>query len=178
MRLNSVRGGDGTTQRNHLAPIGLDLAYQVQFLKLMMARLSFALGVNAANTNTAMPVHVHPKIHAGYQGKLVGVAIGYGYFTPVYYQGDAIDPVRGGAPQAISLHNHHIDLELSFTTRVDRGALSFILRGGAVNTQLWNADIQGKRSWRPMITGNFGWFFGESKRAKQRREARRKRRAR
>jgi hypothetical protein len=159
VRLDQATGPNGN-QQFHLAPIGLDLAYQLQFARRLMLRPAFAVAVNAANSFTAMPAHVHPKLHFGYQGALLGVALGYGYFTPIVYHGDAVDPIRGGYGQPLLLHNHHVDLEVSLTTRVDRGALGFAARAGAENGQLWHFDRNGERLWRPMFTFNMGWYFG------------------
>ncbi|RMG95060.1 MAG: hypothetical protein D6705_14480 [Deltaproteobacteria bacterium] len=172
MRLTRARGNDGSTQQFHLAPLGIDAAYQAQFLKYMMARLSLAFAINAANTFAAMPYHIHPKLHLGYQGKLVGVAIGYGYFTPLYYLIDQVDPVRGGLPEPVVRNNHHIDGELSFTTRDYHGALSFIFRVSAVHSTLDHLNRRAEKGWRPMFTLNVGWFFGETERGRKRRLAR------
>ncbi len=176
VRLSRITTDDGRSERFHLAPLGIDVAYQVQFLKYLMARPSFSFGINTANTFAAMPYHVHPKLHLGYQGKLVGVAVGYGYFTPVYYLIDQVDPVRGGLPEPVVRNNHHIDAEISFTTRDFHGALSFILRVGAVYSTLDHAQRRGERGWRPMVTFNLGWFFGETERGRKRRLAREARR--
>ncbi len=168
VRLTEAVQTDGTRQRFHLAPLGIEPAYQLQFLKWLMMRPAFSVAVNVANTNTSMPVFIHPKFHFGYQGALVGFAFGYGYLMPVVYRGNAIDPVRGGLGQPITLHNHHLDLELSFTTRLDHGALSFIARFGMNNGKLWHFDIRGDRSWRPVLTFNFGWYFGDGRRQRAR----------
>ncbi len=172
VRLTRAQSPDGKTQQFHAAPLGIDVAYQAQFLRYMMARISFAFGINAANTFAAMPYHVHPKLHLGYQGKLVGVAVGYGYFTPVYYLIDQVDPVRGGLPEPVIRNNHHIDGELSFTTRDFHGALSFVFRVGAVYSTLDHLDRRNEKGWRPMFTINVGWFFGETERGRKRRLAR------
>jgi hypothetical protein len=174
VRLTRAQTADNppVSQRFHLAPLGLDLAYQLQFFKWLMIRPAVAVGVNAGNTNTAMPALISPKIHVGFQGALLGIAVGYGYFTPFIYQGNAVDPVRGGLGQPIMLHSHHADGELSFTTRLDRGALSFIARFSMTNGKVWHFDIVGERSWRTMLTFNVGWYFGDGSQARQRKKRR------
>jgi hypothetical protein len=171
----AINEDTGETQRFHFAPFMLDLAYQAQFLKYVMIRPAFAFGPNIANTSTSMPFVIHPKLHFGYQGAIVGAAIGYGFFTSVIYQQDAISEIRGGLEQPTIWENHHVDAELSATTRVDRGALSFIVRGGAVHGHLLHLTIN-KERWDFLLTFNGGWYFGDGTRAKKRQKERRERR--
>lgn len=175
----------GESEQFHFAPFMLDLAYQAQFLTYMMVRPAFALGPNIANTSTAMPFIIHPKLHFGYQGAIFGTAVGYGFFTSVVYRQDAVSEIRRGLEQPTIFENHHVDLELSLTTRVDRGALSFIIRGGAVHGHLQHmTTVQSESSgraidkerWDILLTVNGGWYFGDGSRAKKRQRERRERR--
>ena len=180
VRLSAAFDEDtGETQRFHWLPMQLDIAYQAQFLKYAMIRPSFAFGVNIANSIEAMPIVVHPALHFGYQGPLVGVAFGYGFFTPPIQNKDARSEVRDGLGQPIITNNHHIGLELSFTTRIHpkstaapgAGELSFQLRVGGVNSRTQHFDLD-RRRWRMMITFNIGWYFGDGRAAKRRRQRR------
>jgi hypothetical protein len=171
----AVNEETGESQRFHFAPFMLDLAYQAQFLKYVMIRPAFAFGPNIANTSTSMPFVIHPKLHFGYQGPILGVAVGYGFFTSVIYQMDAISQIRGGLEQPTIWENHHVDGELSVTTRVDRGALSLIVRCGAVHGHLLHLTID-KERWDFLLTVNGGWYFGDGSRAKKRQKERRERR--
>jgi hypothetical protein len=127
---------------------------------------------------------IHPQLHFGYQGGLVGAAIGYGWFTPPIQRKDARSEIRGGLGQPIITNNHHIGVELSFTTRIHAkrkeapgaGELSFQLRVGGVNSRTQHFDLD-KRRWRMMVTFNAGWYFGDGRRARQRREERQRQRA-
>ena len=171
----AVNEDTGEGQRFHFAPFMLDVAYQAQFLKYVMIRPAFAFGPNIANSSTAMPFIIHPKLHFGYQGSIFGAAVGYGFFTSVIYRQDAISEIRGGLEQPTIWENHHVDGELSVTTRVDRGALSFIMRGGAVHGHLLHLTIN-KERWDFLLTFNGGWYFGDGTRAKKRQKERRERR--
>lgn len=171
----AINENTGEAQRFHFAPLMLDLAYQAQFLKYVMIRPAFAFGPNIANSSTAMPFIIHPKLHFGYQGSIVGAAVGYGFFTSVIYRQDAISEIRGGLEQPTIWENHHVDAELSATTRVDRGALSFIVRAGAVHGHLLHLTID-KERWDFLLTLNGGWYFGDGTRAKKRQKERRERR--
>jgi hypothetical protein len=173
----------GQTQRFHWLPLQLDVAYQAQFLKYVMIRPSLAFGVNIANSVEAMPLTVHPQLHFGFQGRLVGVAFGYGFFTPPIQNKDARSETRDGLGQPLITNNHHIGLELSFTTRIHpkskaapgAGELSFQIRLGGVNSRTQHFDLD-KRRWRMMLTFNAGWYFGDGRAAKRRREQRRRER--
>ena len=171
VRLVRAVAPDGERQRFHLAPGGLDFAYQAQFLRRVMVRPALAISVNAANSFFAMPVFIHPKVHFGYQGALLGAAVGYGYFTPVWHQENVADPIRGGLGAPVLLHSHHVDAEFSLTSRVDRGALSLLVRVSATNGKIVHYDNE-ERSWRPMVTMNVGWYFGDGHRQRRRRERR------
>ncbi len=170
MRLTAAVQGD-TKQRFHFVPLLVDLAYQAQVFKYAMIRPSLAIGSNVSNTLEAMPLLIHPQLHIGYQGAILGVAVGYGYFHPLIARKDVISEARNGLGQPVVLHNHHVGGELSFSTRVDRGALSIILRGMGVSSRLLHYDLN-DRSWRFMFTFNLGWYFGDGSHQAARRAAR------
>ena len=168
IRLSAALDPDtGETQRFHYAPMGISAAYQAQFAKYLMVRPEFVIGGNVANTMEAMPLLVHPLFHFGYQGALFGIAAGYGWFSPPIQNKDAISEVRGGLGQPIITNNHHVGGELSFTTRVDRGALSFIFRLHGVKSRTQHFDLDAKR-WRAMAMFNVGWYFGSGEKQRQR----------
>jgi hypothetical protein len=185
IRLSAALDEDtGETQRFHWLPLAVDVAYQAQFLKYMMIRPSLAFGVNVANSVEAMPLTIHPQLHFGYQGGLVGAAIGYGWFTPPLQRKDARSEIRGGLGQPVITNNHHIGVELSFTTRIHArreqapgaGELSFQIRIAGVNSRTQHFDLD-KRRWRLMVMFNAGWYFGDGRRAKKRRQQRQRERA-
>jgi len=176
----AVNPDTGEEQRFFWLPAQLDFAYQAQFLKYFMARPSFAFGVNVGNTMASMPITLHGQIHAGYQGRLLGVAVGYGFFQPPIRNKDYVSTIRGGLGRPIIRNNHHIDGEVSLTSRVHRrregapgaGELSFLIRMGAVRTILEHFDVY-RKSWRFMFTVNVGWYFGDGSRGRARKAKRR-----
>jgi hypothetical protein len=185
IRLSAAYDEDsGETQRFHWLPLQLDFAYQAQFLKYLMIRPSLAIGANVANSIEAMPLTVHPQLHFGYQGGLFGAAFGYGWFTPPIQRKDARSEIRGGLGQPIITNNHHIGIELSFTTRIHprrpqapgAGELSFQIRVGGVNSRTQHFDLNARR-WRMIVMFNAGWYFGDGRRARQRRAQRQRERA-
>ncbi|MBL4685433.1 MAG: hypothetical protein JKY37_12635 [Nannocystaceae bacterium] len=175
----AVDPATGESQRFHYAPLGLSAAYQAQFARWMMVRPELVLGANVANTMEAMPLLIHPQLHLGYQGSVMGVAFGYGWFSPPIQNKDAISDVRDGLGQPVITNNHHLGGEVSVTTRVDRGALSFQFRVHGVKSRTQHFELDNKR-WRPMIMVNLGWYFGngdkQRKRAASRKLDRRRRR--
>ncbi len=185
MRLSAAFDEDTmVTQRFHWVPLQLDFAYQAQFLRYLMIRPSLALGANVANSMEAMPMTVHPQLYFGYQGGLVGAALGYGFWTPPIQNKDARSEVRGGLGQPVIINNHQIGAELSFTTRVHQrrkqapgaGELSIQLRISGVNSRTMHFNLD-KRRWRAMFSFNLGWYFGDGRRAKQRRVERQRARS-
>lgn len=175
MRLTAAIEGD-RKQRFHYVPLLADFAYQAQVLKYAMIRPSLALGTNVGNSMEAMPLVIHPQLHVGYQGAIVGVAVGYGFFQPLVARKDVESATRGGLGQPIITNNHHVGGELSFTTRVDRGALSIILRGMGVSSRVRHFELD-DRSWRFMFTFNLGWYFGDGSKQRARQAERRRQRA-
>jgi hypothetical protein len=174
MRLSSAIDADsGEKQRFHYIPLLADFAYQAQFLKYLMVRPSLGIGTNTSNTLEAMPLVIHPQLHLGYQGAIVGAALGYGFFQPLIQRKDVISASRGGLGEPIITNNHHIGGELSFTTRVDRGALSIILRVAGVRSHLQHFELDRPKSWRAMLTLNLGWYFGDGSKQRARQKARR-----
>ncbi len=174
----------GESQRFHYVPLQIDFAYQLQFLTWAMIRPSLALGGSVSNTLEAMPFVVHPQLHAGFQGRLLGVALGYGYFHPLYNRPNAVSSARHDLEQPVILHNHHIGGEVSFTTRLHRGhrtaegkrsigkgALSFQLRVAGVSSHTVHLDID-RRRWRAMLMFNVGWYFGDGSKQIQRQRER------
>lgn len=175
VRLSAAVDDEGVTQRFHYLPLQLDFAYQVQLFKVLMVRPSLALGGNPANTAEAMPALVHPQIFAGYQGKAIGLALGYGYLHPFPARKDVISDTRGGLGQPIITKNHALRAELSYTTRVDRGALSFGLRMGGMKSHIQHYDLD-ERSWRFSWGLQLGWYFGDGRRSEERRRERQRQR--
>lgn len=178
VRLSAAVNDAGETQRFHYLPLQLDFAYQLQFLRYMMIRPSFAIGGNPANTAEAMPAVVHPQIFGGFSGKGFGVALGYGYLHPFPARKDVISDTRGGLGQPIITANHAVRGELSYTTRVDdRGALSFGLRLGGVKSHIQHYELD-ERSWRFMLGATVGWYFGSGRKSEERQRERERERAR
>lgn len=181
----AVNPQTGNEQRFHWVPLQLDFAYQAQFLRYFMVRPSFAFGANVGNTFVSMPIVVHPQLHVGYQGALLGAAVGYGFFTPPIRNKDYVSTIRGGEGRPVIENAHHLHVEASVTTRVHRrrrgapgaGALSFMLRLGAVHSTLRHFEVKNER-WRFMFTTSVGWYFGDGTRLRERRAARRAARAR
>lgn len=163
----AVEPTTGETQRFHYIPLGLSFAYQAQFLKRMMVRPEVVIGGNVGNTMEAMPLIIHPQFHLGYQGAVLGAGLGYGWWSPPLQTKDAISEVRGGLGQPIITNNHHFGGEVSVTTRVDRGALSFQFRIHGVKSRTQHFELDSKR-WRPLIMFNMGWYFGSGKKQRQR----------
>ena len=181
----AVDEGTGEVQRFHYIPLALDFAYQAQLFKYMMIRPSLAIGGNVGNSMEAMPLLIHPQLHAGYQGRWFGAAFGYGFLGIPISNKDATSAVRGGLGQPVIENPHHIGLELSLTTRVHSrreaapgaGQLSLIVRLGGVKSTTRHFDLESRR-WRFMLTFNAGWFFGDGAKARARRQERRRERAR
>lgn len=177
MRLSAaIDAKTGKKQRFHYIPLAADFAYQLQFLKFMMLRPSLALGTNVGNTLEAMPMIIHPQFHTGYQGSIVGAALGFGWFHPLIARKDVVSAQRGGLGEPVSLNNWHVGAEISATTRVDRGALSFIIRGMGVNGRTMHFELD-KRRWRFMFTFNIGWYFGDGSKQRARQRERQRQRA-
>lgn len=157
VKASAALGKDGKVTRFHYATLMLDLAYQVQVFKYAMIRPSLAIGGNVANSRNAMPGAIQPGIFAGYQGALLGVAAGYSYLAPFPAVAN-VDNGHGGAAQPVIYNNHMLQLEVSLTTRVDRGALNFAVRGGAMKSHLIHLDLDKKR-WAGTLTLSAGYFF-------------------
>jgi hypothetical protein len=175
VRLSAAVDDEGTTQRFHYLPLQLDFAYQAQLFKIWMVRPSLALGANPANTVEAMPAVVQPQLFTGYQGAGFGVALGYGYLHPFPVRKDVISDTRGGLGQPVITANHAVRGEVSYTTRVDRGALSFALRLGGLKSHIRHYELD-ERSWRFMLGLHVGWYFGDGRRAAEREQQRAERR--
>lgn len=175
VRLSAAANEDGESQRFHYLPLQLDFAYQAQFLKYVMLRPSLALGGNPANTAEAMPAVVHPQIFGGFQGAGFGAALGYGYMHPFPVTKDVISDTRGGLGQPIITANHAVRVEISYTTRVHSGALSFAFRMGGLKSHIRHYDLD-DRSWRFFWGLTMGWYFGDGRRAEERQQEREQRR--
>lgn len=171
-------GGTGEVQRFHFVPLQLDFAYQARVGRYIMVRPSLAVGGNPGNSLEAMPVVIHPQLFTGYQGRVLGVALGYGFLGAPVQNKDAVSEIRGGLGQPILSNAHHIGGELSFTTRVHQrrnsapgaGELSILLRISGINGRIRHFDID-RRRWRALFTFGLGWYFGDGKRAAARRAA-------
>ena len=167
VRATQACGGAPTRcQRFHFAPLLLDVAYQLQFLKYAMFRPSVGIGYNVANSRNAMPAVLQPSIFVGYQGRLVGAAAGWSFLFPFPTVADNTDG-HGGLGQPALWGNHALQAELSLTSRLDRGALNFGLRVGAMRTHLLHLNLDFKR-WYPILTFSLGWFFEVGKRRQRR----------
>jgi len=158
VKASAALGKDGKITRFHYATLMLDIAYQVQVFKHLMIRPSFAVGGNVANSRNAMPGAIQPGLFAGYQGALLGLAAGYAYLLPFPAVAN-VDNGRGGAAQPVLFNNHLLQAELSLTTRVDRGALNFAIRGGVMKSHLVHLDIDNKKRWAGVLTLSAGYFF-------------------
>jgi hypothetical protein len=165
VRASAAQGRDGKVTRFHYATLMLDLAYQVQLFKVMMIRPSFAFGGNVANSRNAMPFAIQPALFAGYQGALLGVAAGYSFILP-FPATIGVNNNHNGATQPVLYDNHLLQGEVSLTTRVDRGALNFGLRVGAMKSHLIHLNID-KRRWAPVLTLSAGWFWDLSTRRRR-----------
>lgn len=153
----------GEFERFHYAPMYLDLAYQAQFLEYVMVRLAVGVGANVANSRNAMPVSVFPQAYLGYQGKIVGLAFGYGFdwtIPPVFH---ATANTSNALEQPVITRNHVVMGELSATSRIDRVALTFSFAVGGMQSDLTHFDTY-NRKFRPYLGFGFGAFFDGSKR--------------
>jgi hypothetical protein len=159
VRLTQTQNPDtGEFERFHYAPMYLDLAYQAQFLKYVMVRLAVGVGGNVANSRNAMPLSVFPQAYLGYQGKIVGVALGYGFdwtIPPVF---DAKASTKCALEQPVITRNHVVMGELSATSRIDRVALTFSFSVGGIQSDLSHFNTY-NRKWRPYLGFGFGAFF-------------------
>jgi hypothetical protein len=153
-------------QRFQFAPLLLDVAYQLQFAKYGMFRPSLGIGYNVGNSRNAMPAILQPSIYAGYQGKLFGAAAGWSFIFPFPTVANQTDGHQGLAQPAL-WGNHALQVELSLTSRLDRGALNFGLRFGGMRTHLIHLNLDLKK-WYPILTFSLGWFFDFSARRNRR----------
>jgi hypothetical protein len=158
IRLSAASDMEGNRTQFHYAPLMVDLGYQAQFAKYLMARIAFAFGGNIANSRNAMPLVILPKAYFGFQGKLFGLAATYGFMYPFPQIPEADDGHQDSLGQPVIDNNHVVGGEASFTTRVDRVALSLAVGGAAVNSQLQHYDLSGAR-WYPMLILGFGVYF-------------------
>ncbi len=150
----------GERERFHFAPMLLDLAYQAQFLKYMMVRLAVAAGGNVANTRHAMPGVVFPQAYVGYQGKIVGLAFGYGFDWTIPPTFGASDPtVSTALEEPVITRNHVVMGELSATSKIDRVAMTFSLALGGVQSDLSQFDASQGRKWRFYLGLQAGVYF-------------------
>ena len=162
----------GTPVQFHFAPLMLGLMYQLQFLKLMSLRVGTNLGYNVANSRSAMPVVINPRLWLGVQARRVGIHGGYGYLLIVPGQANATSS-RSDLEQPLLKQPHQVGGELSFTSRMDRFAFTGSVGVQAVLTQICHLSLdcandpsQTKRIY-PMVTFGVGVFFdGSIKRAK------------
>jgi hypothetical protein len=161
IRLTKAADEDGNSQRFHYAPLMLDVAYQAQFAKYLMARIAFAFGGNVANSRNAMPLVILPKAYFGFQGKMFGLAANYGFMYPFPQIPNNTDGRSQSLGQPVISNNHVIGGEASFTSRVDRVALTLAIGAAAVRSQLTHYDLSGTR-WNPMFTLSFGTYFDGS----------------
>lgn len=149
----------GETTRFHFAPLMLDLAYQAQFLKYVMVRIAVAAGGNVSNVRHAMPGVVYPQAYLGYQGKLIGVAFGYGFIWTIPPNFDVSDPTdKDALLEPVISRNHVVMGELSVTSKIDRVAMTFSLSIGGVQSDLSHYDVI-NRKWRFYLGLQAGMYF-------------------
>lgn len=163
VRLTQAVDPSGNSQRFHYAPMYLDLGYQAQFLKYVMVRLAVGVGGNVANSRNAMPVSVYPQLYLGYQGKLAGLAFGYGFDWTIPPTFHAIADESNALEQPVITRNHVVMGELSATSKIDKVALTFAFSAGAMQSDLTHFATY-NRKWRPYIGFSLGGFFDGSKR--------------
>ncbi|MCA9690894.1 MAG: hypothetical protein KC636_14905 [Myxococcales bacterium] len=156
--------------RFHFVPLTVDFAYQLQFLRYLTFRPSLALGPNVGNSRHAMPFAVQPGLYTGYQGALVGFGLSYSYILVFPARANA-DNGRGGLGQPLLWNDHLVQGEVSLTTRIDRGALTFAVRLGALNANLLHYDIDRYR-WFFRLGLTAGWFWDVGKKRRSRARAR------
>ena len=161
IRLSSATDDAGNSTRFRFAPVMLDVGYQAQFARYLMARLAVGFGANVANSRHAMPVVLLPKAYFGFQGKLFGLAATYGFMYPFPQTPNATDGRDSSLGQPVISKNHVIGGEASFTTRVDRMALSLAVGGAGVKSVLQHYQLAGPR-WYPMLMISFGAYFDGS----------------
>ncbi|GEM_PF-1559988 len=155
------------TERFHYAPMHLDLAYQAQFLKWMMVRVALGVGGNVANTRNAMPVSIFPQLYLGYQGKVAGVAFGYGFdWTAAAGDGRSANG-SFTLEQPVIRNNHVVTGEFSVTSRIDKVALTFALAVGGMQSQLTHFAEANKR-FRFYLGLHAGVFFDGTRRREKR----------
>lgn len=161
IRLTQAADENGNSQRFHYAPLMIDVAYQAHFAKYLMARIAFAFGGNVANSRNAMPLVILPKAYFGFQGKMFGLAPYYGFMYPFPQRPNATDGRSRSLGQPVISNNHVIGGEASFTSRIDRVALTLAIGAAAVRSQLTHYDLAGTR-WNPMFTLSIGAYFDGS----------------
>ena len=150
----------------------LDLGYQVQFLRRLMFRPAIAFGANVANSRHSMPLSLEPQAYLGYQGKSFGLAAGYAYPLNFPLLKDGYDGRPNSIGGPIIYRNHVVRGELSFTSRIDRVALTFAAGGGVISSILSHFD-RTDRKWRPIFHFQCGVFFdGSIMRAKKKQKKR------
>lgn len=153
----------GEFERFHFAPMMIDLGYQAQFLKYVMVRLAVAVGGNVANTRNAMPLALFPQGYVGYQGKIIGLAFGYGFDWTIPPNFHVTAASAFALEQPVITRNHVVMGELSATSRIDRVALTFALAIGGVQSDLTHFDTA-NRKFRPYFGFQLGAFFDGSRR--------------
>jgi hypothetical protein len=118
-----------------------------------------------------MPMALEPQLYAGFQGKLVGFAVGYAYIFPFPALKDAYDGREKSIGQPIIVKNHVLRGELSLTSRIDRLAVTFSAAFGMVKSNLQHFERNDVR-WRPILSFQFGSFFdGTIRRMKKKQRA-------
>jgi hypothetical protein len=164
VRLTQAIDNNGRSQRFHYAPLYLDMAYQAQFLKYVMVRIAVGVGGNVANSRNAMPVSVFPQAYLGYQGKIAGLAFGYGFDWTIPPTFDAVSPSEANPlQQPVITRNHVVMGELSVTSKIDKVALTFAVSVGGMQSDLSHFSTY-NRKWRPYLGFALGGFFDGTKR--------------
>jgi len=150
----------------------LGLAYQLQFLKLMSMRVGANLGYNVANSRSAMPLVINPRLWLGVQARRVGVHAGYGYLLIVPAKANAVSS-RSALEQPLIKEPHQVGGEFSWTSRVEKVAFTSSIGIQAVFSHICHlsldceVDPSGTKRIYPMVTFGVGVFFdGSIKRAK------------
>jgi len=165
IRLSSACDMQQNCTQFHYAPLTLDFAYQLQFLKYVMLRPALGVGVNIGNSRNAMAGIFKPSLFSGYQGKVLGVAFGYAYALVFPPSANATDG-RGGQIQPLIWNNHIVAGEISATSRIHDTAIMVGVRVGGQKAQLLHGEIDRKR-WYPHLSLTLGWFFDGTKRRRK-----------
>ncbi|MEE9386021.1 MAG: hypothetical protein V3V08_21635 [Nannocystaceae bacterium] len=166
-RVRSDENGRAKMVRMHLATVMLDLGYQLQFFKYLMARPAIALGPNLANSRHSMPWMVAPQFHLGIQGGLASISAAYSYLFPFPAIINATSGLNGAPIEPVMWKNHAVLGEVAFSSRIDRLALTFAAGAGAVHTEYSHGALVDHKEWRLAFTASVGVYLDGTIRREQ-----------